>query len=330
MMSYETGHVPKLLFYSLNELSTDARLKYTIYIGSPLIFIGLIVNSLTIITLQRDRNGKTTTRIILISISMSSLGQLIADLIYWYMQFWTKPSQWIYTFSNCSLLFTQLRTWLYVLVAIERLLCFNRSNWLARFWTAYRIRACAALILGITACFRIPAILFTAFFTLKGPLDEATHITGMVFYLGDLILHTAAPLFIQIFLFIQTELRTCKMKKIVAEREQPPGYVRKIVMIQRSPRWKYFHQLLRYDRLFTVLRILLVIYMLSFIPNIIVYSVIAYQCGERVSDGSLGTALQICTIVDDMSCLLLASAPFFIYMVHCSRYRRLLRSICHL
>lgn len=145
-------------------LSRFTKTVATIYIGTPLSILGVIVNSLNLYLFYKDRVTCKSTRLLRSFHSCCDLGFLTLGTFYEPLSIY-HPT--VFTSSiGYPIIFYLLNTleltrnWLVVLLAFERLFCIVKPLEFKQFWTP-RAVAITVLNVAFSSCLlRIPSLLF--------------------------------------------------------------------------------------------------------------------------------------------------------------------------
>ncbi len=192
------------------EESGEAFVKYTmrtvvyVYFGTPIILFALASNVLSLAIFLRDRATNPSTRLILISLTL-------ANGLTLFFEFFQGPVQYFSTghlntllpYDNLFLSFmvivgmvvmSGIRSWLFIIVALERYICLSPNVRFRRLWTRRRVRIMCCVLVILVLIFRIPAMACVIFYDFYGGGALPTRRTMLVHCTFDTIVFGIIPM----------------------------------------------------------------------------------------------------------------------------------------
>ncbi len=289
----------------------------TTRICSPLIIIGVLANLLNIAMAFRDRAIQATTRILSAIISVINLTLLTLTPLYWHMYAGEVEEIYRPLVPSTNLLpsaiyiiriFNLVRSWLFVLVSIERLLCFRRCHiQLLPWWTWRRLCMSIPLFFLLATAIHLPQIIYHHV-TSEGSLRcPPKRINGVLNVIVELIFSCLGPILVHFWLLIQIE-----------------------VNLRRQTEATLAKNLNRWRRAIKGLRLMTMIYVASIMPCITETVVFI----SLILDGWFGErALAVAAVfwgIAELAKIMIASENFVVYFLVSEAFRESLKKVLFL
>ncbi|KAL5106670.1 hypothetical protein TcWFU_002771 [Taenia crassiceps] len=214
-----------------------------IYIGCPIMLIGIATSLLTLMLFLRDSQTFISTRFILSCIAVADVGYLSFMLIFCLFHI-TKDTNWpiVFALLYCGFnVFEIFRNWLLIIISFERFLFFLKPVKFKLLWSLRHVRIIVTCIaVGSVIC-RTPDMVLAVALICYPLRSQMIRSSRLVHILMDLLALACLPIVLMlVFSFLTTKTITEVMHKKFTEMgtgtpvKSAPENSMKIVSILRN------------------------------------------------------------------------------------------------
>ncbi|VDM32623.1 unnamed protein product [Hydatigera taeniaeformis] len=283
-----------------------------IYIGCPIMLVGIATSLLTLLLFLRDSQTFISTRLILSCIAAADVGYLSFMLIFCLFHT-NKHTQWPVAFAllYCGFnIFEIFRNWLLIAMSFERFLFFLKPVKFKLLWSLSHVRIIVICIaVGSVIC-RIPDMLLAAALICHPLRSQLIRTSKLVHIFMDLLALACLPIVLMlVFSFLTTKTITDVMhKKFLSMQAGTP--------VKNAPDNSI--------KIVSILRNALIVFVITSLPAIPSSILRTYLVLNEVRESHLNTVSGVMNGVTNLLSIINSTSNFFIYVCQSRRYRGIL------
>lgn len=284
-----------------------------VYMGYPIIFLGIVTSILTIIILVRDKEVYVSTRFMLSCIAITDIWYLTFSFLLGLVILLKEKRSSVYQviFSNRGM-GEFVRNWLLTALALERFLFFYDPLKFQIRWRLSRMRIIVGVLILLAIIFQIPNIAYVTLLFLKGSCEDLKTVRFVQSFLNLITVNILPFIFMAILSILTTKSVTNLMHEIFPGVSiVPPSNV----ITEGS------------KKVMQIIRNSLIVFAISSIPIFPTYAVGFYSVYFQKTDLPTFALMTALICVSSLSSIINSACNFFIYIFYIKRYRRILLEI---
>ncbi|VDL94583.1 unnamed protein product [Schistocephalus solidus] len=326
-----------------------------VYIGGPIIVMGIITSILSLLMFKRDTATSSATRLLLSTIAATDILFLVCCFIFWTVKeifsgsptlvaFLNSPFVYGFLFYICNV-FELQRNWLVVVLAVERLLFFLKPLEFKSIWSLSRVRGIIILVILLSCLFRIPVLIY-GIAKHDASLDPAVaRLTKLIHSLTDCILLTILPVTVMAVLSTLTAARVRAV--IETKRRLDNDCVSSVAgpsmpsvshsgavateAIKEQKKEGYASNCSAdkagaqtHNRVIKILHTVLITFIIFCSPAVVSTTVHAYVAFHKITSGPVDVVSKILAPISNVGSLLNSTSNFFVYIIQSRRYQKII------
>lgn len=200
----------------------------TIYISSPFAVVGLLVNVMCLVAMCRERRIPYITRLNNIILSIVNINLLVLSPLMWQLFYGQlqgsvdiSPIFLLFHYATFYLLRINMlvRSWLLVLISLERLLSLRtRRLQLRSFWTQGRVCLSITLMCVSAAVIQFPFLSYHMLLLSWGFQGRTTKLNGIICGVLDLMFKSVGPVLVHILIWSRIRAKISRHRSSISER----------------------------------------------------------------------------------------------------------------
>ncbi len=284
------------------------------YIFSPFAFLGLIVNILSIVAMCRDRVVRNTTRLLNLIIASINIKLLILPPLFWHgyarnihrlNDLPNVVKAFAYLTHYLMRVYTLARSWLLVLVSVERLLCFRMHRLhILPWWNWRRLCWSIPLLFVLAAIVQVPHLSYHALIYSKGTTSPEARFNGVLNACVDLVFNSCGPTVAHLLLAVRFEAKIRRQQAVFSTLSFS-----------------------LYERAIKGLHLTTATFVAFLLPQIVVESINIPTKMQGWVKSRAYTVAAVIAGVTEVSSIFIASANFFVYLHLSKRFRKTVKEV---
>ncbi|VDD75591.1 unnamed protein product [Mesocestoides corti] len=310
--------MPVIISIPQSESSTAQfiHLITLVYIGGPVMVVGVVLSLLTLFLFWYDSHTFISTRFTLSAIAIVDVGYLAFMFAFWTVRrafpsdhpttiALTHPTTYAILFYGANV-FELYRNWLLLVMTIERFVFFYKPVKFKIIWNLTRVRI-IVICVGLASMFlRIPVIIYVVASKNEPEDCEVAKIAKMTHILTDMLALTSLPLILMLFFsFLTTKTVMQVMHSDFSDLEKEIA----IVNARTSA------------RILKILRTTLSVFIITSAPAIPATFLNVYLVFKDINGTRLNVASAALNSVANLASVVSSSSNFFVYIFQSRRYR---------